>query len=633
MDMSELQCTVTLEMMTAAGTVSKRTVHRNTFVILGRNEFKDIILKVEIGKTCAKYRVQDIKLHKRFVKDGKATIFLPQHRVQIMLANCPPDQLIRFLKCLVTKLEINKSIGGLSDRQRLRSELPQTFDNISPLSQKDFESVSNIRNQQTDAKGTATTPYAAGKKKGMKRNRMELHEENSKIESAPKKFIGSNPIRLSQEQCQVLKAVLAGKNIFFTGSAGTGKSFLLKRIIGALPPDATFATASTGVAACHISGITLHQFAGIGSGSQPLEQCIELASRPARARQWRKCKHLIVDEVSMLDADFFTKLEHVARVVRGQPEKPFGGIQLILCGDFLQLPPVTKSGQTRRFCFQSSAWNRCIQQTLELRQVRRQTDTEFINVLQHIRVGRCPEEMAEKLASTATNRIDKDGILATRLCTHKEDVEQINVVQLEKLTGERKIYEAMDSDPALARLINNQCPVKQNIVIKKGAQVMLTKNLDVSRGLVNGARGVVIGFAKGEKGLPIIRFLNGLEETICPEKWPIKLGGVFLMRRQLPLQLAWAISIHKSQGLSLDCVEMSLSRVFESGQAYVALSRARNLEGLRVVDFEKSCVRANPDVLKFYQKLRTESKIMTQCSMDNYTLGKPGYKENVDPYW
>ncbi|XP_070562852.1 ATP-dependent DNA helicase PIF1-like [Ptychodera flava] len=630
MDMSELQCTITLEILTGVGTVSKRTVHRNSKIILGRNEFRDIILKMELGKVSAKYRIQEMKLHKRFVKDGKATLHLPDHKVQIMLANCPPDQLIRFLKCLVTKLEINKSAGTLSERQRMRSELPRTFDNISPLTQKDFNTVSNIRNQQADAKGTETTPSAASKRKGLKRGRIEMSDETNKIESAPKKrlSVSSVPMRLSQEQCEVLKAVLDGQNVFFTGSAGTGKSFLLKRIIGALPPDATFATASTGVAACHINGITLHQFAGMGSGSQPLEPCIELASRPARARQWRKCKHLIVDEISMLDADFFTKLEHVARVVRNK-DKPFGGIQVILCGDFLQLPPVTKAGQKRQFCFQSPAWWKCIHKTMELRQVRRQTDTDFINILQHIRVGRCPDEMAEKLAATAANKIDKNGILATRLCTHKEDVEQINVVQLQKLPDDSNSFEAIDSDPGLVKLINNQCTVKQTITLKKGAQVMLTKNLDVGRGMVNGARGVITGFAK-EKGLPIVRFLNGLEQTIGPEKWPIKLGGgACLMRRQLPLQLAWAISIHKSQGLSLDCVEMSLSRVFECGQAYVALSRARNLEGLRVVDFEKSCVRASSDVLKFYQKLRLEARMMSQ-SIDCYG-NRYNNKENYAP--
>ncbi|XP_006815013.2 ATP-dependent DNA helicase PIF1-like [Saccoglossus kowalevskii] len=327
----------------------------------------------------------------------------------------------------------------------------------------------------------------------------------------------------------------------------------------------------------------------------------------------------------MLDADFFTKIEHVARVIRGK-DLPFGGIQLILCGDFLQLPPVTKSGQKRLFCFQSSAWHNCIQMTFELTEVRRQTDIEFINILQHIRIGRCPKEMCEKLVSTNSNKIETAGILATRLCTHKEDVEQINVVQLEKLSGETRIFNALDSDPALVKLINNQCSVKAKITLKRGTQVMLTKNLAVQRGLVNGARGVVIGFNNAEKGLPIIRFLNGVEQTITPERWTIKLGGgAFLMRRQLPLQLAWAISIHKSQGLSLDCVEISLSRVFECGQAYVALSRARNLEGLRVIDFEKSCVHADSEVLKFYQKLRVETKLLKQSNLNCYS----GYdKEN-----
>uniref|UniRef100_H2ZE69 DNA helicase Pif1-like 2B domain-containing protein n=1 Tax=Ciona savignyi TaxID=51511 RepID=H2ZE69_CIOSA len=150
-------------------------------------------------------------------------------------------------------------------------------------------------------------------------------------------------------------------------------------------------------------------------------------------------------------------------------------------------------------------------------------------------------------------------------------------------------------------------PDTKSVTLKKGAQVMLTKNLNVSKGLVNGARGIVTGFTKTERPLPIVRFLNNNEHTIKFECWTVKvLQDMVTVRRQIPLKLAWAISIHKSQGMSLDCVEMSLSRVFECGQAYVALSRARNMEGLRVLDFKSSCVRSNIDVLRFYRKIRQE---------------------------
>ncbi|XP_019386155.1 PREDICTED: ATP-dependent DNA helicase PIF1 [Crocodylus porosus] len=399
--------------------------------------------------------------------------------------------------------------------------------------------------------------------------------------------------------------------------AGTGKSYLLKKILGSLPPKSTYATASTGVAACHIGGTTLHAFAGIGSGKAPLEQCIQLARRLGVRQHWLDCQHLIIDEISMVDGEFFDKLEAVARAVRKRDD-PFGGIQLIICGDFLQLPPVCKGNNQIKFCFQAKSWRKCICVNMELTEVRRQTDKTFISLLRAVRLGRCPDEVTWQLTQTAANRVEKDGILATRLCTHKDDVELTNERRLQQLPGERRSFEAVDSDPMLAKLIDAQCPVGHRIELKPGAQVMLTKNLDVSRGLVNGARGVVVEFEAGGKGLPRVRFLCGVTEVIKLERWIFKgPSGVHLSRQQLPLKLAWAISIHKSQGMSLDCVEISLSRVFESGQAYVALSRARSLKGLRVLDFDPKVVKANPQVLEFYSQLRRD-QILMQAPLHGY---------------
>ncbi|KAH3848886.1 hypothetical protein DPMN_091269 [Dreissena polymorpha] len=351
--------------------------------------------------------------------------------------------------------------------------------------------------------------------------------------------------------------------------------------------------------------------AGIGSGAGTLEQCIELASRPQVAQQWRRCNHLIIDEISMVDGDFFDKLETVARVIK-KSDKPFGGIQLIICGDFLQLPPVVKGEEKRKFCFQSKSWRKCIDITMELTDVRRQSDKTFIDILQNIRLGKCPDYVYSTLRGTAQHNIQQHGILATQLCTHKEDVNQINNFQLKKLTGPSHVYEATDSDEVYLKQINYLSPVPASLSLTVGAQVMLAKNVDVTQGLVNGARGVVTGFEKGEGGCPIVKFLCGLEVPVKPTRWTFKIsGGVFLTRRQIPLKLAWAISIHKSQGMTLDCVEISLSKVFESGQTYVALSRAKNLEGLRVLDFDRKCVRADPDVLKFYHKMQLKQKMMS----------------------
>ncbi|XP_041658514.1 ATP-dependent DNA helicase PIF1 [Cheilinus undulatus] len=625
-DGAQLQCCVTVEQLNTSGQATRRQVIRKASVILGRNEFQEIILRLHDGKIPQSYRLREFKLFTKFAREGKCTVKLLPENIQVLMSNCPPDKLNLFLKTLSIKHQAWQASKPLSDREKLKAGLPRSFETISPLQQKDIQKVNELRSKAAPKGLSDCTNKTAVAGTGQQVKRPRSDTNFSPVKSNPsKKPILSLPTRkLNKDQAAVLSAVLSGKNVFFTGSAGTGKSFLLKRIMGSLPPKSTFATASTGVAACHIGGTTLHNFAGIGSGSAPLEQCIELAQRPGVLQHWTSCRHLIIDEVSMVEAEFFDKLESVARSVRRSTE-PFGGIQLIVCGDFLQLPPVSKGKEKARFCFQARSWRKVIQLNMELTEVRRQTDQTFISLLQAVRVGRVTEEVTAKLLKSAYHQIERDGILATRLCTHKDDVELTNENKLQQLPGSVRVFEALDSDPALVRMTDAHTPVNRLIQLKVGAQVMLTKNLDVARGLVNGARGVVVGFEPGKHGLPRVRFLCGITEVLKPERWVFKSGGgINLTRQQLPLKLAWAISIHKSQGMTLDCVEISLARVFESGQAYVALSRARSLEGLRVMDFDPHVVRADPDVLVFYKRLRKE-RLLTQASMDDFVD-----KEN---YW
>ncbi|CAH1964924.1 unnamed protein product [Acanthoscelides obtectus] len=200
--------------------------------------------------------------------------------------------------------------------------------------------------------------------------------------------------------------------------------------------------------------------------------------------------------------------------------------------------------------------------------------------------------------STSKQTIERDGILATRLCSHTKDADIINESKLKALPGHCILFEAQDSVPGTTNMLDQQTPVSSKLELKVGAQVMLLKNINVSAGLVNGARGVVKSFTEG---LPVVLFKNK-ELHLKKERWVVKsASGGSITRVQLPLKLAWAFSIHKSQGLTLDCVEMSLGRVFEAGQAYVALSRAQSLDSLRVLDFKASQVWANPDVLEFYR--------------------------------
>lgn len=357
--------------------------------------------------------------------------------------------------------------------------------------------------------------------------------------------------------------------------------------------------------------MTLHSFAGIGAGEAVLQRCYEMASRPVTGQTWRKCKRLIIDEISMVDGKYFEKIEAVAREIR-RNDKPFGGIQLILCGDFLQLPPVIKNSfdsnsaqADKRFCFQTPSWEQCIQASYELQVVHRQKDSEFVKILNHIRIGHVTDEITERLLETGKQIIEKNGILATQLCSHTNDANSINESKLENLKTESKTFNAQDSDASMQKLLDMQVPAPGKLILKIGAQVMLLKNINISDGLVNGARGVVVKYNK--EGLPIIKFKNNKEYEAKHEKWMIKTPtGNIVSRKQIPLRLAWAFSIHKSQGLTLDCVEMSLSKVFEAGQAYVALSRAMSLDSLRVLDFDARQVWANPVVLQFYKKFRRD---------------------------
>lgn len=323
--------------------------------------------------------------------------------------------------------------------------------------------------------------------------------------------------------------------------------------------------------------------------------------------------NFIVSHYQSLQRSHQQLIENVAKEIR-RNDKPFGGIQLILCGDFFQLPPVVKlenrnifeakKPPVNRFCFQSKSWVSSINLSFELKKIYRQKDPKFVEILNNIRIGRVTQEMTDRLLLTAGQRIESNGILATQLCSHTKDADFINQSKLASLSSAEKLFEATDSDVYLTKTLDSQLPVPHKLILKVGAQVMLLKNINLSTGLVNGARGVITRYADG---FPVVQFKNKAEYTAKPEKWIIKTPtGGLLTRKQVPLKLAWAFSIHKSQGLTLDCLEMSLSKVFEAGQAYVALSRAQSLDSLRILDFDAKQVYADPVVLQFYRNFRRQ---------------------------
>ena len=266
-----------------------------------------------------------------------------------MVSNSPPEQLKVFLTSLVLKVNAR---GIQQGKKKLITGCESShFEEISPLtirdlqlSRKNCKNLPNKENGETPKRRDANT---------MKRKLSDVDNCQNDESTPPAKkplILNRCTMSLCEEQLKVIDMVKTGNNVFFTGSAGTGKTYLLQKIIKTLPPETTYITASTGAAACMIGGTTLHSFAGTGMGEGSFEQCLSLASREHKAANWRRCKCLIIDEISMVDGEYFDKLEAIARALR-KSKHPFGGIQLVLCGDFLQLPPVSKHTK-KLYCFQ-----------------------------------------------------------------------------------------------------------------------------------------------------------------------------------------------------------------------------------------------------------------------------------------
>lgn len=597
LDSCPLTCTTTMEWLNAQGSIVRKVTHRTASLRLIRDNQREMFVEVNAEKANSrtKLSLKGISVFNKFMAEGKASIKFKEQNCTLFLSNAPSSQLINFLRTVFVKLSGQEEKTSKPLREKLLGNRRLGgAEEISPSTSTEMNRAKE--KAMAVSRATITTPSPGTVKK-----RKYHSDDTPKTPVAKKLYDNPTAGKLTEEQSRILSAVLSGKNVFFTGSAGTGKSFLLRKIISALPPDVTVATASTGVAACHVGGITLHQFAGIGLGTGTMERCYQLASRASIASVWRKTKHLVIDEISMVDGDFFDKIEAVARHVR-RTERPFGGIQLILCGDFFQLPPVSKNNDGIKFCFQSEAWQKCVHFNFELQTVHRQKDEAFVKILNSIRIGRVTDEIVETLKETATQKIESNGVLATRLCSHVKEADEINEFQLNELQGDTKIYTALDSDNSMTQTLDQQLGVPGKLVLKVGAQVMLLRNINVNSGMVNGARGVIIDF---KSDIPIVQLRSGTRYEAKMEKWSFKTSsGVVVHRRQIPLKLAWAFSIHKSQGLTLDCVEMCLSRVFDAGQSYVALSRAQSLQCLRILDFNSQQVWANTDVLEFYKKFR-----------------------------
>jgi ATP-dependent DNA helicase PIF1 len=317
-------------------------------------------------------------------------------------------------------------------------------------------------------------------------------------------------------------------------------------------------------------------------------------------------KILIVDEVSMIDGQLLDKIDEVARAVR-KDQRTFGGLQLVLCGDVCQLPPV---GRDSTFFFEAKCWKTAVNRTVQLTRVFRQTDMRFVEILNEMRVGSLSEKSIRMLKSLSrVPSYPEDGIEPAQLFCLRQEVEQANMKRLADLPGPLRQFNATDEakDDTNKKRLNDNSLAPQLLELKLNAQVMLLKNVDEK--LVNGSLGRVIGFGKGT-GNPIVQFVTRdgdvIERTIGVDQWTIEVpgDGIVACRKQIPLALAWAMSIHKSQGQTLPRVKVDLARVFESGQAYVALSRATSMDGLQVLNFDARKVRIHPKALEFTRNLQ-----------------------------
>ncbi|CAG8781719.1 26020_t:CDS:2, partial [Racocetra persica] len=401
--------------------------------------------------------------------------------------------------------------------------------------------------------------------------------------------------------------------------------------------DAVAVTATTGLAALNIGGTTLHYFAGIGLGQGTIQELVKKVRDNRSARQrWIDCKVLIIDEISMLDGELFDTLEAIARNIENNT-RPFGGIQLIITGDFFQLPPISKDSRAiAKFSFEARTWKASVKHTIQLTRVFRQKDNELIELLNEMRTGKVSDRFSELIVRLENEpQYPDDGIKPTELYPRNDNVNSANLIQLDKIPHKSHSFFAVDWEPmriGQLRMLVKSCLAPQELKLKRDAQVMLIKNLK-DYNLVNGSRGVVIGYHsnstaqdyfKGEEEgleindlLPIVRFTDSNQKIIVePQEWTIPGNGgktILASRKQIPLILAWAISIHKSQGQTLDRVKIDLGRVFEKGQAYVALSRATSTASLQVLNFRPSKVTAHEKVKAFYESLKKHD-LASQCT-------------------
>jgi len=409
-------------------------------------------------------------------------------------------------------------------------------------------------------------------------------------------------------QSEALDILKMGKNVFLTGAAGSGKTHVLNSYVQYLKSNGVdvAVTASTGIAATHLGGMTIHSWSGLGVRDILTDYDIEdMMQRQYLYKRFERTKVLVIDEVSMLHHFRLDLIEWICRQMK-RSEKPFGGMQIILCGDFFQLPPVTRGESPEsEFAYKAEAWLYSKFTICYLEEQHRQKDKEYLAILNEIRKSR----VTNKTVALLKSRLNQDivGVSEyTRLYTHNIDVDVVNKKHLDLINEKHKTYQMIwKGSSGLADTLKRSCLSPEELVLKKSARVMFTKNHP--EGLyVNGTLGVIEDF--NSFGDPVVRTNGGIRIDVTQQSWKIEEEGkVKAEICQYPLRLAWAITVHKSQGMSLDAMEVDLSRSFVKGMGYVALSRVRSLDGMKLLGFNDMALLVDDEVLDMDQKFKDES--------------------------
>lgn len=405
-------------------------------------------------------------------------------------------------------------------------------------------------------------------------------------------------------QENALRIMKMGHNIFLSGGAGSGKTYVLNTYIQWLKDhDISVAvTASTGIAATHMHGQTIHAWSGIGIREYLSDYDIDaMESKKYLWDRYEKTQVLIIDEISMLSGNFIDMLDRLCRAFK-RNEKPFGGMQVVLSGDLFQLPPIQKSEQKTMSITESSSWKSLNPAICYLTEQHRQDDDEFTDILNAIRKNSVTEEHHALLQSRLSEYDEESFRTMTKLFTHNFDVDSINDRELDNLENEEVSFEMTHRGKSnVVETLKKSCLAPEILKLKIGAEVMSVKN-NFEKGYVNGTQGRVVDF---EDDLPVIETRDGNRIRLDFEEWAVEDEGKEIAAvSQIPLRHAWAITVHKSQGMSLDSAVIDLSKSFTYGMGYVALSRVRTLSGVYLVGFSDSALLVDPKVFSVDKKLQ-----------------------------